>query len=52
MKIAIIDKNNEIRELNYRKDGFDYTEDLIGFGVIPEYDDEINAYRMKESEYN
>lgn len=52
MKIAIIDKNNEIRELNYRKDGFDYTEDLIGFGVMPEYDDEINAYRMKESEYN
>lgn len=26
MKIAITDRNNEIKDLNYRKNGIDYTE--------------------------
>ena len=52
MKITITDSNSEIRKLSYRKNGIDYTEDLIGFGVMPEYNDDIEAYEMKEDEYN
>lgn len=51
MKIAITDRNNEIRDLNYRKNGLDYTEDLIGFGIMPAYNDEVDAYEMREEEY-
>lgn len=35
MKIAITDRNNEIKDLNYRKNGLDITEDLVGFGPMP-----------------
>lgn len=52
MKIAITDRNNEIRDLNYRKSGLDYTEDLIGFGIMPAYNDNVDAHEMKEEEYN
>lgn len=52
MKIAIVDKDMKIEELSYRKNGLDYTEDLIGFGVMPEYNNEVEAYEMKEDEYN
>lgn len=52
MKIAIVDKDMKIEELSYRKNGLDYTEDLIGFSVMPEYNNEVEAYEMKEDEYN
>jgi len=52
MKIAITDRNNEIRDLNYRKNELDYTEDLVGFGPMPAYNDDVDAYEMTEDEYN
>lgn len=52
MKIAITDRNNEIRDLNYRKNGLDITEDLVGFSPMPVYNDEVDAYEMREDEYN
>lgn len=52
MKIAITDRNNEIKDLNYRKNGLDITEDLVGFGQMPAYNDEVDAYEMREDEYN
>ena len=52
MKIAITDRNNEIKDLNYRKNGLDITEDLVGFGPMPAYNDEVDAYEMREEEYN
>lgn len=41
MKIAITDRNNEIKDLNYRKNGLDITEDLVGFGPMQERCDEM-----------
>lgn len=52
MKIAITDRNNEIRDLNYRKNELDYTEDLVGSGPMPAYNDDVDAYEMTEDEYN
>lgn len=52
MKIAITDRNNEIKDLNYRKNGLDITEDLVGFSPMPAYNDEVDAYEMREDEYN
>ena len=52
MTIAITDRNYEIRDVNYRKNGLDYTEDLGGSGPMPAYNVDFDAYEMTEDEYN
>ena len=52
MKIAITDRNNEIKDLNYRKNGLDITEDLVGFGPMPAYNDAGKRHQGESNRYS